>query len=566
MAFDYNDAVFATPLIRAIYNHNVEGVREALDRGFSANLPDNRGWTPLHEAASKDASSECLKELLAHSSAVVNSQTFEGNTPLFLACQNGCLNAVNLLLKQSKCDVNLANIEEVPPLNVACSKGNFKIVQLLVEFGAKVNAQDFNGYTALHEAVLHPTSRRGVREQQDEIRHEICRFLLRHNANPDVLEDEGNLPFHFACQSGLLKTLTLLFTSSKQHDLINFRNKDGRTPLMLAVQSHNLSVVQALLSQGANANVADNSNVTPLHLAAHSANFDIFNSLHSVTSNEFILKYCTVDEERDFEVIFNKKRINSLICLAIDTEDLSFLVKVLESNFDPAVLQCPVIHAENLVKKSFTLHTPISFLLESKMYDLGEKTLEFLLALINHGSQLRVVSKISSISYVDPICASLVALNDCPVSTVVRCIRMLLQHGADPDEPHGRMPHAMEQACMRGCAEAVLLLLQYSNILEPEDVIRWIEQETSTEQQEIVKVLLPLAPYYTPSDRLLPDLVDSPQRKALLAPKVYPLTNYCRTVIRQQVREESKTSLSKFRQNLFDLFLPKDLCMFLSYM
>ncbi|KAG8293401.1 hypothetical protein J6590_016359 [Homalodisca vitripennis] len=556
-----------TPIIRAIFNQDVEGLREALDRGFSANLPGNRGWTPLHAAVVFNASSECLKELLAHSSANVNSQTFLGYTPLLFACQKGCLNAVNLLLKQSKCDVNLANIEEVRPLNVACSKGNFEIVQLLVEFGAQVNAQDYKGYTALHEAVLYPTSRRGVREQQDEMIHEICHFLLRHNANPDVLEDEGNFPFHFACQSGLLKTLTLLFTASTQRDLINFRNKDGRTPLILAVQSHNLSVVEALISQGANANVADNMNYTPLHHACnYRVDFDIFNALRRVTSDKFILKYCTFDEERDFEVQSKIKIIYSLICLAIDTEDLSFLVKVLESNFDPAVLQCPEILEEYGGKERLTLLTPISYLLQMQMYNFGEKTIEFLLALINHGSPLKVVSKVSLISYVDPICACLAALNYYNVSTAVRCIRILLQHGADPDEPHGRMPHAMEQACKRGCAEAVLLLLQYSNVLEPEDVIRWIEQETSTEQQEIVKVLLPLAPYYTPSDRLLPDLVGSPQRKALLAPKVYPLTNYCRTVIRRQVREESKTSLSKFRQNLFDLFLPKDLCMFLSYM
>lgn len=562
MAFDYTDGAFATPLLRAIVNCDPKEVKEALNKGYSSNLPDNRGWTPLHEAANDDSRSECLKEILAHGQVSINSQTFQGETALFLACEKGLITTVKLLLKVRKCNVNLPNSEGVSPLHVACLKGNLEVVKGLIKFGAKVNSQDFNGYTPLHEAVAFEDGSINVR---DRVVFDICQYILRHGGDSDIAEYEGNYPFHLACQNGLLKSSKLLLAKSKQFDTINMSNNDGRTPLMMAVQSKNLKLLEEMLAQGADPNVADKSGITALHLAAHTGCFDIFDTTHKATSDECLSKYCTFDEERDFSKILKSKRIHSLICLAIDTEDLDFVRKVLRCSFISGVLECPVIHAENLVKKSFTLHSPVSFLLESKMYDLGSQTLNFLEVLIENKSPLKITSKQPLITYINPLCAGLVALNDCPRKLVLSCLEKLLKHEADPDEPYGRMPFAMEQACMRGCTEAVLLLLENSNVLEPEDVLKWIEQETSSNQEKTVEVLLPLAPYYKPTESLLPDLMDSPKRHLLLTPKVYPLANYCRSVIRHQLHRESD-SPQEFRQKLQQLksLLPLEIYNFLN--
>lgn len=556
--FDYPDPVLTTPLLRAIFNCEKEEVHKALNQGFSPNLQDNRGWTPLHEAAKLSERSDCLKELLNWDSDNINNQTFLGETPLFVACEYENITGVKLLLNNSKCDVNCPNSEGGSPLHVACNRKNLPLVKLLIEFGAKVNSQDFNGYTPLHEAVS------GRRTNIDDLCVGICQHLVSHGANVDVLEFEGNHTFHLACQSGLQKSLVFLHRTTKLDDIINLKNVDGRTPLMMGVQSKKLSLVELLLTLGADPNVADKSNVTALHLAAHSANFEIFEMVHSASSSECITKYCTFFEERDLENILKSKRINSLICLAIDTEDLPFLNKVLESDLHPAALWCPVVHAENLMKKSFTLHTPISFLLESKMFDLGERTVEFLQTLIGHHSPLKMVSKRQPINYINPVCACLVALNDCPTDVVIQCLKLLLHHGADPDEPYGRMSFAMEQACMRTCVEAVMLLLQYSNVLEPEDVLHWIEYETANHQESTIETLIPLAPYYRPSVALLPH-ISTPKRKLLFKPQVYSLASYCRHVIRKQLHEESKLDPLSFRRKLAELELPKEVFRYLSY-
>lgn len=565
-AFDYTDSSLSTPLLRAIFNCKKEEVCRALNQGFSPNLQDNRGWTPIHEAAILSERSDCLKVLINWEPDNINYQTFLGETALLLACENNNIEGAKLLLKKSNCNVNLPTNEGVSPLHVASNNKNLNIVKLLIEFGAKVNSQDLNGYTPLHETV---SPGKCFQNCVDEISLEICQHILNHGANLNVLECEGNHPFHLACQNGLKKCLSFVHSVSKQ-DIVNLKNTDGRTPLMMGVQSKDISVVDTLLSLGANPNFADKSGITALHLAAHSANFEVFNIILNASTSECITEYCTFDEERDIANLENvsiSKRINSLICLAIDTEDLLFLNKVLKSNLNPAVFRCPVIHAENVMKKSVTLHTPVSFLLESKMCDLGERTVDFLQTLIDHQSPLNITSQYQLITYINPACACLVALNDCPKDLVIECLKVLLHHGADPDEPYGRitrMSFAMEQACMRGCVEAVMLILQYSNILEPEDVLNWIEHETSSHQERIIEMLIPLAPYYKPSIRLLPHL-STFQMKLALKPKVYNLASYCRHVIRKQLHEETKLIPVLFKTKLCGLELPKDLLVYLSY-
>ncbi|XP_054265694.1 ankyrin repeat and SOCS box protein 2-like [Macrosteles quadrilineatus] len=556
MAFDYTDWALSTPLVRAVVNNKPEDVREALNCGFSANLPDLRGSTPVHEAAAEDTRNECLKELLSHKSADVNAQTFLEETPLYVASQRNCVKNVKLLLEQKKCNVNLSQVLDMTPLHVACSEGNVLIVKQLIEFGAKVNVTDHDGYTPLHATVAsHMLNRR-----TDNVSYDICKYILENGGKPDVIEYKGNYPFHFACQNGLFKCAKLLLSVSKQNDLINLKYCDERTPLMIAVKSLNVPGVEFLLDQGADVNIADRHGVTALHIAACTGDFRLFSLILRETNNECILKYCTFDEERDFERLASGKWLNSLICFAIDTENLEFLNQVLKSDLDAAVLVCPESHTDDL----FTLHTPITFLLECKMCELGDSTLDFLHTLIEHGVPLNVTSKHPLVNYISPICAVLVASNYFS-DIILKCLKVLLDRNVDPDEPHGRMPFAMEQAIMRQNTEAVLLLLQYSNVLEPEDIIHWIIDETYKSQENILEALLPLAPYYKPLEDLRPYLTYSFKRKELLTQKVHPLTHYCRTVIRKQLHKETESCPTLFRRHLSGLMIPKDLYSFLSF-
>ena len=81
-------------------------------------------------------------------------RTWEGETPLFLACKNlpQSKDAVHALLKLNA-SVNLNTNEQCSPLQYAAVKADLAVVRWLVRKGARVNHTNVWGESALHTAM-----------------------------------------------------------------------------------------------------------------------------------------------------------------------------------------------------------------------------------------------------------------------------------------------------------------------------------------------------------------------------------------------------------------------------
>ena len=126
--------------------------------------------------------------------ANVNAR-YWGRPILFWAIQEEHLNVVRILVYSGASPERRDNAG-FTPLDQAVGAGNFRIVQWLLDAGAKVNVRTCNG-SVLHTACAYR-------------RLKIVRLLLKHGADPSVVDDEGREPAAFAKLGKTNRTDTIL--------------------------------------------------------------------------------------------------------------------------------------------------------------------------------------------------------------------------------------------------------------------------------------------------------------------------------------------------------------------
>eukprot|EP00758_Cryptobia_borreli_P003635 Tbor_TRINITY_DN3883_c0_g1::TRINITY_DN3883_c0_g1_i1::g.5638::m.5638 len=129
--------------------------------------------------------------------AYPNDAQEDGCTALWLAAEAGNLSIIQLLMKYK---VNISATKEpghITPLYIACQNGHVGVVDLLLMNGASPNIAKQNGSTPLHIAA-----------QQGHI--DICRLLIRYGAQHSPRNIQGVIPLHLAAYQGHDKVVKLL--------------------------------------------------------------------------------------------------------------------------------------------------------------------------------------------------------------------------------------------------------------------------------------------------------------------------------------------------------------------
>ncbi len=168
-------------LVYATRQGNVDVIRSLIQHGADVNATDKKGFAPLHWAVQKKDLSRA--EILIANKAQIDAKTSDGYTPLTLAMFDGSEPMVKLLL-DNHADANMetgpANNRHMP-LIWAIQGRHTQIVQLLLEHGAKPNAVDSNGDTALADAI-----------RQGNV--DMVRLLIDHGADVNFLDKQGRPP------------------------------------------------------------------------------------------------------------------------------------------------------------------------------------------------------------------------------------------------------------------------------------------------------------------------------------------------------------------------------------
>lgn len=129
------------------------------------------------------------------------------------------------------------------------------IGETLMERCKRRRALPINACNSLGETALHVASATG--------RTEMVRSLLDAGANVNMITaSEGRTPLHLACLNGNVDSVKLLLSCATCY--VDAQDYDGNTSLHLTSQTGNAKLVGLLLRHGANVDVRNRHDMTPL--------------------------------------------------------------------------------------------------------------------------------------------------------------------------------------------------------------------------------------------------------------------------------------------------------------
>ena len=145
-----------------------------------------------------------MVKLLVNNNADVNIQDENLNSPFLYAGARGLLDILKLLYKKAD-SINVLNIYGGNALIPACEKGHLETVRFLLE-NTDINVNHINklSWTALLEVVILGNDSKNYVE--------IVKLLLKHGADKNIKDNNGNDALYYAKTKGF-KNIEKLLTN-----------------------------------------------------------------------------------------------------------------------------------------------------------------------------------------------------------------------------------------------------------------------------------------------------------------------------------------------------------------
>ncbi|CAI9782414.1 unnamed protein product [Fraxinus pennsylvanica] len=197
---------------------------------------------------------EKLQRLVESEGCSVSEPDALGYSALQWAALNNRTAAAQYIIEHGV-DVNAADHTGQTALHWSAVRGAIQVAELLLQEGARVNAADMYGYQTTHVAAQYG--------QTAFIYHLVTKW----NADPDIPDNDGRSPLHWAAYKGFADCIRLLLFLDAYRGR---QDKEGCTPLHWAAIRGNLEACTVLVQAGKKEDlmVADNTGLTPAQLAS----------------------------------------------------------------------------------------------------------------------------------------------------------------------------------------------------------------------------------------------------------------------------------------------------------
>jgi ankyrin repeat protein len=259
-----SDDTGAFPLLHWTAHASLPMIKQLVKHGANVNQQTKDGTSALMLAV--DAKQHRITKWLLKQGVDANLVTHDGYTSLMIAVANKDAVSTNLLLNMGA-NVDLYTTTGSSALMSACIHGNLDILRAILARHADIDHQhDTNDYTALHYAVESGSL-------------SAILSLLGHGADATLQTRDKSTPLLLALTKS--RSDIALVLVSYQPSVIHVPDIHGNTPLLIATKHNLVHVVQKLCAYGADTNIANHHDETPLLAACHSHNSDLVTCLVS---------------------------------------------------------------------------------------------------------------------------------------------------------------------------------------------------------------------------------------------------------------------------------------------
>jgi ankyrin repeat protein len=214
-------------LCRGATRGDVKAIRKAIASGALVSVPNSKGLTPVMQCAASqgETAAEALQLLVDHS-AQVDVLDKHGWNALHYACRSGREDSAKYLVSVSANPALPTNDSyKKTTLMLAVEDGKPGLVHFLAKHNAEtrkqLNAQDANGWTALHFAMKGGSK-------------DIVQDLLDQGAKTKLRACDGQQPFMIACEHGKLDCAKFFMKRLQKHIDVDAQDQQKRTALMMA--------------------------------------------------------------------------------------------------------------------------------------------------------------------------------------------------------------------------------------------------------------------------------------------------------------------------------------------
>jgi ankyrin repeat protein len=243
----------AAGLVDAVKSGDRAAALALLQQKVNVNTPESDGTTALHWAVQRDDAD--LVDRLIKAGANVNAKNDYGSTPMSEAAINGNVAILDRLLKTGA-DVESPNADGQTALMVVARTTNVDAAKLLLSRGPNVNAvEKWREQTALMWAAA-------------ESQPAMVKLLVAAGADVNARSKVNNWERQVTAEARAIA-----------------RPSGGLTPLLYAARQGCLECTKVLVEGGADVDLGDPDNVSPLLLTTLNGRFDVAAYLISKGAN-----------------------------------------------------------------------------------------------------------------------------------------------------------------------------------------------------------------------------------------------------------------------------------------